>query len=179
MDRSPYALDVIRSWPDVARQAAHQVLLVHRAPHEVASDALCWIGIGPWERVVVRAGDPDADPEEAVEWVVEAVVAAEVPADRRAAVDEVAAEFRVRIGDGELAVFGRDLASNVVTLNALHALVTGELTVDEARARRAGDLDLLRSGRSPTGAETLRFADDAPCGEPRLLHAHRLATHAG
>jgi hypothetical protein len=75
----------------------------------------------------------------------------------------------VRVDDEEIAVRGRDLASNVITLNVLHALVEGELSIDEARERLAGHLGDLRDGRQPPGAESLRFANDAPCGEPRLF----------
>lgn len=179
MERPRYALDVIRSWPEPARQAAHQVLMVHRAPHDVSADALRWRGIGPWKTVTVRTVDADADPETVVEEIIESVVTAEIPRERRHVVEQVADEFRVRLDDGEVVVVGRDLASNVITLNALHALVVGEVSVDEARTRRARHLDLLRSGRAPVGAETLRFADDAPCGEPRLLNAHRVASQTG
>jgi hypothetical protein len=178
-ERPRYALDVIRSWPDVARQAAHQVLMVHRAPSVVEDDSLCWTGIGPWKRVLVRAGSSGADPDVVLESVIESVVEAEIPADRRADVATVASEFRVDVeDDGEIVVRGRDLASNVITLNVLHALVDRELSVDAARERRAVDLAALRAGRPSPGAETLRFAGDAPCGEPRLLNARRSASYA-
>lgn len=167
----PYALDVIRHWPRVAREAAYHVILVHRQPHVVEPDMLEWHGIGPWKRVTVAADAEDPDD------VVEAVIEAIVPADRRGDVAAVAAEFRVHVGSGdELAVRGRDLAGNVITLNILHELVEGTLTPDDARDRRALDMADLRAGRPPVTAETCRFADDAPHGEPRTVGSRRLAS---
>jgi hypothetical protein len=163
-----YALDVIRSWPDRAREAAYQVIRVHRSPDELEPGSLCWRGIGPWKRVVVRAHDGNEDPDDAVEAVIDAVV----PAERHRDVVAVAAEFRVRMeDDGELSVRGRDLPSNVVTLNVLHSLVEGALSVEEAREQRSRHLADLRDGRPPADIQTLRLANDAPCGEPRPVGA--------
>ena len=167
----PYALDVIRHWPPVAREAAYHVILVHRQPHVVEPDVLEWHAIGPWKRVTVTADAKDADD------VVEAVIEATVPTDRRGDLEAVAEEFRVRVGSGdELAVRGRDLAGNVITLNIVHELVEGTLTPEEARDRRALDMADLRAGRPPVTAETCRFADDAPHGEPRTVGSRRLAS---
>ena len=87
----PFALDVIRPWPDVAREAAYQVILVHGPPDVVDERSLRWDGLGPWKRVVVCADDGDDDPDD----VIESVIDATIPAARRADVDAVATEFRV------------------------------------------------------------------------------------
>lgn len=164
--RQPFALDVIRPWPEVARRAAHQVILVHGPPDELDDQALRWDHLGPWKRVVVCADDGDDDPDD----VIESVIDVDIPAARRAEVDAVAAEFRVTVeADGELAVRGPDLHVNAITLNVVHAMVTEGLTPQEARERRSRDLAGLRDGHPPADADELHFADDAPHGEPRPL----------
>src|SRR5688500_16768935 len=113
----PFALDVIRPWPDVAREAAYQVILVHGPPDELDEHSVRWNGLGPWKRVTVCADDGDADPDD----VIESVIDVAIPAARRADVDAVATEFRVTIeDDGELAVSGPDLHVNAITLNIVH-----------------------------------------------------------
>ena len=160
----PFALDVIRPWPDVAREAAYQVILVHGPPDELDEHALRWDGLGPWKRVVVCADDGDDDPEDVIESVVEVAI----PDARRPDVEAIAAEFRVTIeADGELAVRGPDLHVNAITLNVVHAMVTGELTPQTARERRSRDLAALRDGHPPADADELHFVADAPHGEPR------------
>ena len=169
----PFALDVIRSWPEVAREAAYQVILVHGPPHELDDHALCWAHLGPWKRVVVCSDDGDEDPDDVIESVVEAAI----PDDRRAEVDEVATEFRVTVeDDGELAVRGPDLHVNAITLNVVHAMVSGELTPQEARERRSRDLADLRDGHPPADADELHFAADAPHGEPRPVDSNDAAS---
>jgi hypothetical protein len=161
----PFALDVIRPWPDIARRAAYQVLHVHGPPHELDQRSLRWDRLGPWKRVVVCADDGDQDRHD----VVEAIIEATVPDERRGALDEVAAEFRVTVGDGELTVHGPDLHANAVTLNVVHSLVVEGLDPQAARERRFRDLAALRDGRAPADADRLHFADDAPHGEPRTV----------
>jgi hypothetical protein len=174
MEQAPvrrFALDVIRSWPGVAREAAHHVILVHRAPHVVEPETLQWHGIGPWERVTVSAREADPD------QVVESVVKVAIPGHRRADVDAVADEFRIRVEEGDEIVVRRgDLARNVITLNVLHELLEGTLSPDEAIDHRRRDLADLRAGRPPASAATCRFADDAPHGEPRAVGRWRLAS---
>jgi hypothetical protein len=162
----PFALDVIRSWPDVAREAAYQVILVHGSPDDLDEHSMRWEHLGPWKRVVVCADDGDDDPDD----VIESVIDATIPDACRDALDEVAAEFRIAIeGDGELSVTGPDLHVNAITLNVVHDMVTTGLRPQEARERRARDLADLREGHPPADADELHFADDAPHGEPRSL----------
>jgi hypothetical protein len=162
-DERPYALDVIRHWPDAAREAAYGVLVAHGAPEPIGDDGLCWGHLGPWKRVVVCAVD-DAD------VVVESVIDAEIPEGRRAAVDDVAADFHIAVeDDGELSVRGPDLKTNALTLNIVHAVAYDGLSPEQARARRDRQLAELREGHPPDDVEELHFADDAPHGEPRTI----------
>ena len=160
----PFALDVIRPWPEVAREAAYQVILVHGPPDELDDHSLSWDHLGPWKRVVVCADDGDEDPDDVIESVIEVAI----PDERRGAVEEVATEFRVTMEeDGELAVRGPDLHVNAITLNVVHAMVVAGLAPQAARERRSRDLADLRDGHPPADADELHFADDAPHGEPR------------
>jgi hypothetical protein len=160
----PFALDVIRAWPDVAREAAYQVILVHGPPDDLDEHSLRWDHLGPWKRVAVCAFDGDEDPDD----VIESVIDAAIPDDRRAEVDDVATEFRVTIEpDGELSVRGPDLHVNAVTLNVIHDIANHGLPAQEARERWSRDLADLRDGHPPADADELHFADDAPHGEPR------------
>jgi hypothetical protein len=165
----PFALDVIRAWPEPARRAAYQVLLVHGTPDHLDERSLRWDDLGPWKRVVVCADDGDDDPQD----VIESVIEASVPADHRDAFDEVAAEFRVTIDGAELTVCGPDLHANAITLNVVHAMIVDGLAPQEARERRSRDLAGLRDGHPPADADELHFADDAPHGEPRPVGGRR------
>jgi hypothetical protein len=164
-----FALDVIRSWPDVAREAAYRVLLGHGAPDQLADGSLRWDGLGPWKRVVVCATDDDDDPDDVVESVIEATI----PDTRRAAVDEVADEFHVAIEvDGEISVRGPDLKANALTLNIVHDIVVDGLAPERARERRALELAELRRGHAPADVDELHLVDDAPHGEPSTIRSH-------
>ena len=171
-EQDRFALDVIRQWPDVAREAAYNVLLAHGAPDQLDDGAVQWDGLGPWKRVVVCARDDDGDPDD----VVESVIDATIPDAARGAVDEVAADWHLHIeDDGELAVRGPDLKCNVLTLNVVHSMVHDGLSPEQARERRALQLAELRSGRPPDDVDELHFAADAPHGEPSTITPHRPA----
>jgi hypothetical protein len=168
-EQDRFALDVIRRWPDVARQAAYNVLLAHGAPDHLDDGAVQWDGVGPWKRVVVCAEDDDNDPDD----VVESVIDATIPASAQDAVGEVAVDWHVHVeDDGELAVRGPDLKTNVLTMNIVHAIAHDGLTAEQARERRAMQLAELREGRPPDDIDELHFAADAPHGEPQTLTPH-------
>jgi hypothetical protein len=165
-----FALDVIRRWPDVAREAAYNVLLAHGAPDQLDDGAVRWDGLGPWKRVVVCAEDDDDDPDD----IVESVIDATIPDAARATVDEIAADWHVRIeDDGELSVRGPDLKTNVLTLNVVHCMVHDALTPEQGRERRALQLAEMREGHPPDDVDELHFAADAPHGEPTTITPHR------
>ena len=165
-EQHQFALDVIRRWPDVAREAAYNVLLAHGAPDRLDDAAVQWDGLGPWKRVVVCAEDDDDDPDD----VVESVIDVTLPESVRAAVDEIAADWHVHVeDDGELAVRGPDLKTNVLTLNVVHCMVRDGLTPEQARERRALQLAEMREGRPPDDVDELHFAADAPHGEPQTM----------
>jgi hypothetical protein len=167
-----FALDVIRHWPDVAREAAYNVLLAHGAPDHLDDGAVQWDGVGPWKRVVVCAEDDDDDPDD----VVESVIDATIPDAARAAVDEIAPDWHVQVeDDGELSVRGPDLKTNALTLNVVHRMVHDGLTPEQARGRRAVQLAELRDGRPPDDIDELHFAADAPHGEPQTITPRRPA----
>ena len=164
-----FALDVVRSWPDVAREAAYNVLLAHGAPDHLDDGAVQWDGLGPWKRVVVCAEDDDDDPAD----VVESVIDTTIPESARDAVDEIAADWHVQVeDDGELSVRGPDLKTNVLTLNVVHCMVHDGLTPEQARERRVLQLAELRDGRPPDDVDELHFAADAPHGEPQTITPH-------
>lgn len=168
-EQDKFALDVIRGWPDAAREAAYNVLLAHGAPDQLDAGAVQWDGLGPWKRVVVCAEDEDDDPDD----VVESVIDVAIPESVRAAVDEIVADWHVHVeDDGELAVRGPDLKTNVLTLNVVHSIVHDGLTAEQARERRALQLAELREGRPPDDIDELHFAADAPHGEPQTITPH-------
>jgi hypothetical protein len=168
-EQDRFALDVIRRWPGVAREAAYNVLLAHGAPDHLDDDAVRWDGVGCWKRVVVCAGAEDDDPDD----VVESVIDATIPEEARDAVEEIAGDWHVHVeDDGELAVRGPDLKANVLTLNVVHCMVHDGLTPEQARERRALQLAELRDGRPPDDIDELHFAAEAPHGEPQTMTAH-------
>jgi hypothetical protein len=168
-EQDRFALDVIRQWPDVAREAAYNVLLAHGAPDHLDDDAVRWDDVGPWKRVVVCADDDDDDPSD----VVESVIDATIPDSARDAVGEIASDWHVHVeDDGELAVRGPDLKTNVLTLNVVHCMVHDGLTPEQARERRALQLAELRDGHPPDDVDELHFVADAPHGEPQTITPH-------
>ena len=132
-EQDRFALDVIRKWPDAAREAAYNVLLAHGAPDQLDDTRRAMGRARPVEaRRRVRRGrrrDPDD--------VVESVIDATIPDAARGAVDEVATDWHVHVeDDGEIAVRGPDLKINALTLNVVHSMVTTASRPNRAAAPR-------------------------------------------
>ena len=164
-EQDRFALDVIRPWPDVAREAAYQVLLVHGAPDQLDDRTAALGRARPVEarrrvrrrrrrrpRRRRRVGHRRHDPRR-----------------RRAARSTRSPPSGTSTSkhDGELAVRGPDLKINALTLNVVHTMV------HEGLRRRTGS----RAPRSAAGRAARRAArptTSTSCTSPPTL---RTASH--
>ena len=140
----------LRSWSAVSRRAVMLMIALHGEPTEYTGALVIWRDVAPWKEIIVhRAGVPHAFPTAHTD-VVEHVIAYPVPADK---LDELAGfdgSLIVRRTRGTLAASCDSEASNLLALNLAHQLITGAITVDDARATRARiTADLTRGKKDP------------------------------
>jgi len=150
--------NVIASWPEAPQRAARQMLEQYGAPNEVTPTKLFWYRNGPWKRTILTSDvvihnfpTPHSD-------YLTQYIDYRVPADK---FDELARFDGSCIVDrtaGEVAARCDSEAANLLTLNLMHDIVTGKMSVEEARKTYAENMAAYTMGRSARYAERFQFA---------------------
>jgi hypothetical protein len=168
--------EIVEGWPDESKEAAKLVLEKYGEPQEATESQLVWHGVGPWKRVVASKAfwkhDFPAPHYDSVEGVVDFRVAPEhftplAEFDGSVVAERTAGEVSARCHDEE---------ANMLALNLMHDVVTGEKDVDEARAYYAKEFLDYRRGLPTPYMEGLRFEPrrDTPDPDERLLSDEEL-----
>lgn len=124
----------VQEWPHESRQAAELVIDQFGEPDEVSRNELTWYGVGPWKRVVAtRWFEHHNFPLPHVDCV-ECVIDYRVPAEKMADLAIFDGSIRVDRTAGELSVRCRSIASDTLKINLVHDIVTGNRSVEDARA---------------------------------------------
>jgi hypothetical protein len=153
---------ILADWPAAPREVAKQMIGKYGPPNEATPTRLFWYLKPPWKRIEVSA-DPvvhnwPAPHEDFFTQVIDYRVPPEMVHliamfDGSILVDRTRGEVWARC-DSE--------AANVLGLNMVHEIVTGKLTVEEARETSSQHTVAYNLGRSAPYAERLQF--DVPEG---------------
>lgn len=149
---------IIADWPDAPQRGARQMLEQYGPPNEATPTKLFWYHRGPWKRILVTKdvlihNFPAPHSDYLTQWIDYRVPVEMVDAitrfDGSCLVDRTAGEAAARC-DSE--------AANLITLNLMHDIVTGQKSVDEAREVYAENMAAYAMGRSAPYAERFLFA---------------------
>lgn len=154
-----HALDAIRAWPDETREPARWLIYVHQEPDEVSDSELVWERVEPWERIVATREFHERDWPSPHTASVHSIARYRVPPDRREAAE--ALDFPVRIDHeaGTAEAVGPDLPTNLLVVNLMHDVITGEKSPAEARRCYADLTTRIHDGPAPADMMKCRFAD--------------------
>ena len=142
--------EIIKGWPEDAREPAQLVINKYGEPHEATESFLAWYRVGPWKRVVAsKAVSLHNFP--APHWyAVESVIDYRVPAKYITPIVEFDGSVTVRRSAGEASARCHDEEANQLALNLMHDIVTGKKTTQEARDYYAKEfLDYRRKKPTP------------------------------
>jgi hypothetical protein len=159
--------EIIKGWPEEAREAAQLVIDAYGEPHEATVSLLTWHEVGPWKRLVAsrtfyehRFPAPHID-------CVESFVDYPVPARMFTPLAEFDGSVIAERTAGEVSARCHDEQANFLALNLMHDIVTGAKTVEEARSYYATEFLDARRGRPTPYMEKLRFTPgDESCADP-------------
>lgn len=151
------ARDIIAAWPEASREAAQLVIDRYGEPHEATGSQLTWQGIGPWKRMVAtreywehRFPTPHTDS-------VESFIDYQVPPEKFTDLARFDGSVIVERTTGEVSARCHDEEANLLALNLMHDIVTGERDVEGARAHYAQEFLDHRRGEPTPYMEGLRF----------------------
>ena len=149
---------VIGQWPAASKRGARQILAAYGPPNEATPTKLFWYRNGPWKRTVVTSDVVTHNfPAPHSDFLMQ-FVDYRVPIEK---FDEIARFDGSCIVDrtaGEVAARCDSEAANLITLNLMHDIVTGETSVEKARESFGEAMMAYAMGRDAPYAERLQFA---------------------
>ena len=158
--------EIVKGWPDEAREAAELVLKKYGEPHEATESFLVWHRVGPWKRLIAsRTFYRHEFPTPHID-AVESVIDYRVPAEKASDVMRFDGSVIIERTAGEVSARCHDEEANNLALNLMHDIVVGARTVREARDYYAREfLDYRRKLETPY-MDRLRFEPNADAADP-------------
>lgn len=156
------------SWSESSRLAFADASEAYGAPDEMTATTATWHDSGPFKRTVVYA---EAVPHRFPgphDDVMEQFVDYRVPP---AMVDELAmydGSVMVARTTGELSARCDKIPFNILALNLSHEIVTGAMTVEQARTTYAEQVMAYKAGQPAPYTERLRFTPMASAADPDM-----------
>jgi len=158
--------EIIRNWPEDAREPAQLVIDKYGEPDEVTGTLLTWQEAGPWKRISAsKAVHLHNFP--VPHWdAVESVIDYRVPVEFITPIVEFDGSVTIKRTAGEASAQCHDEEANSLALGLMHDMVTGKKTVQEARDYYAKEfLDYRRKLPTPY-MKKLNFQPQSDCGDP-------------
>ena len=160
------------AWPKESREAAQLVIDKYGPPTEATPSQLTWHNVGPWTRIVASREFYQHDfPAPHID-AVESVINYHVPPDKVSELARFDGSVVVERTAGEVSARCHDEEANLLALNLMHDIVTGQRDVEDARSYYAKEFLDARRKRPTPYMEGLRFASDdreAPDPDVRVL----------
>ena len=159
-------MDTMASWSEASRMAYQAATDAYGAPDEMTETMAVWHDSGPFKRTVVYAeavphrfpGPHDDVMEQFVDYRVPPMM-----------YDELAmydGSVMVARTTGELSARCDKIPFNILALNLAHEIVTGAMTVEQARTTYAEQVMAYKAGQPAMYTERLRFSPMANAEDP-------------
>ena len=148
---------LIADWPEAPQRGARQMLEQYGPPNEATPTKLFWYQKGQWKRILVTSdvlihNFPAPHSDYLTQWIDY-----KVPVEMFDALGRYDGSCLVDRTAGEAAARCDSEAANIITLNLMHEIVTGRMTVEQARKVYAENMMGYTMGRSAPFAERLQF----------------------
>jgi hypothetical protein len=148
---------MMHDWGNVARKAARNMIEKYGSPNEAAPSRLVWYRNGPWKRTVVNRDEiPHNFPAPHVD-VLEQVINYKVPVEKVSDLAAFDGSVIVERTKGEVAARCDLEAANFLSLNLMHDITRGSLTVEQAREKYAESISAYLMNRPAPYSEGLLF----------------------
>lgn len=148
---------IVASWPEAPQNGARQMMEFYGPPNEATPTKLFWYRNGPWKRTEVTSDvlihnfpSPHSD-------FITQYIDYRVPTEKFDEIGQFDGSCLVDRTAGEAAARCDTEAANILTLNLMHEIVTGERSVEDARETYAQNMVGYTIGREAPYAERLLF----------------------
>jgi hypothetical protein len=151
------AQEIIAGWPEESREAAQLVLDNYGEPAEAGPSRLTWFDVGHWKRIEAqRTFWEHHFPAPHID-AVESFIDYHVPVEMFTPLAQFDGSVVVERTTGEVSARCHDEQANMLALNLMHDMVTGNRNAADARAYYAKEFLDARRNRPTPYMERLRF----------------------
>jgi hypothetical protein len=159
--------EIIKTWPEESQEAAQLVIDTYGEPQETTPTVLTWLNAGPWKRVLASRVFYEHQFPAPHYDSVESVIDYHVPAEKATELAQFDGSVIVERTAGEASARCHDEQANLLALNLMHDVVTGQKNVAEARQYYAKEFsDARRKLPTPPYMEKLRFSPRQDTADP-------------
>jgi hypothetical protein len=164
--------EIVKTWPETARQAAEAMMDKYGAPDEASPSLLLWHHNGPWRRTIVYREEAQHNFPTPHRDVLEQFVSYRVPVEK---FDDLAAFDGSVLVDRTKGLMSARCAGeggNFLALNLAHEIVQGTKDVATARMAYADAMKARQEGRAPEIMQRLMFElshDDTADPDQRIF----------
>lgn len=149
---------LIEDWPAAPKKVSIEMIERYGPPHEATPGRLLWHGNGPWKRTIVQREEiPHRFPAAHTDFVSQ-TIDYHVPIEKVGELARFDGSVLVDRTAGEVTARCDNEAMNMLALNLVHDIVTGQRTVDEARDLHVEHAAAYLMHRRVAYTETLQFA---------------------
>lgn len=158
---------MIADWPNRPQLAATRMIEKYGAPQEATEARLVWHDKGPWKRImVVREETPHYFPRLHMDYIYQ-TINFHVPPEKADEVIALDGSILIDRTKGEVTSRCDREEANIITHNMMHNIVTGRMTVEQAkRAFAMAEKELLMGRKLPVAAALQFTPPQAPPLDP-------------
>jgi len=149
---------VTANWNQTAKDAARQMFDKYGAPQEVTANRLIWHDNRPWKRTVVTNQDVRHNFPDQHTDVLEQTLAIDVPVARYGDLAAFDGSVTANRTAGEFTSCNSREDHNFIALNLAGDILSGRLTVPQARQRMAELVQQNDAGQTVSYAGDIRFS---------------------
>jgi hypothetical protein len=148
---------VINDWNAMSKKAANLTIEQYGPPNEATQSRLIWYKNGPWKRTIVYRDEIPHDFPQPHTDVIENYINYTVPPEMFSKLAKFDGSVIVERTRGEVSSRCDMEAANILALNLMNDIVTGKLSVEEARDKYCEVTSSFMMNRPAPYAEKLHF----------------------
>lgn len=164
---------LIENWPATSKKAAETTMNFYGPPNEMTPSRLIWFNNRPWKRTVVYRDEVPHDFPVPHADVLEQVINYPVPADKVGEVGLFDKSVIIAQTMGEVSARCDNEAANVLALNMVHEIVSGNKTAEQARETASEQITAWLMNRPAPYADDFQFTlpeEQFQTDEPAIQH---------
>ena len=124
---------IISEWPKMSQKGAQEIIGKYGLPNEATPSRLIWFKTGPWKRTIVYRDEIPHNFPQPHSDVIEQFIDYHVPPEKFTELAYFDGSVIVERTKGEVSARCDMEAANILAINLMHEIVTGQRTVEEAR----------------------------------------------